>query len=175
MILGRRPRRSWCAALRTSRSWTVWRRVPRCCGEINPPRRARRLRGPGPSHVQADGADHNSANMGALLRLWRRQVSDLLASTGRLHLRLTVLNARLSYPRDDPRLVVGRELRQRVAFPVYLRRKSSHETDPVNPCSWRVMRRSFASLHNGYWAKQCDGCVQLSTRRRTIVRTGGWP
>ena len=58
--------------------------------------------------------------MGALLRLWRRQVPDLLASTGRLHLRLTVLNARLSYPRDDPRLVVGRELRQRVAFPVYL-------------------------------------------------------
>src|SRR5215831_2301283 len=64
-------------------------RVPRCSGEINPRRRARRVRGPGPTPVQADGANHDRAELGALLRLWRRQVPDLLAPTGRLHFRLS--------------------------------------------------------------------------------------
>src|SRR5205814_6917355 len=41
------------------------------------------------SPVQANGADHNSANLGALLRHRRRHVPDLLASTGRLHFRLS--------------------------------------------------------------------------------------
>src|SRR6266568_6657666 len=158
MILGRRPRRSWCAALRTSRSWTVWRRSTSLLRRNQPTVTSSPPSGPGPSHVHADGADHNSANMGALLRLWRRQVPDLLASTGRLHLRLTVLNARLSYPRDDPRLVVGRELRQRVAFPVYLRRKSSHETDPVNPygrCGAQIFRLTL-TLGTGQTMRRVD-------------------